>query len=298
MTRLGQMLLWAAFAFSSEAAALVVLDDTGRRIALAQTPTRIVSLAPGATEMLFAAGAGKLVIATVEYSDEPVAAQRIPRIGDGIAVDMERVVALKPDIIVVWPGGGNPAQIAQLEKLGLPLYRQQVNALSDIPASLRRLGALAGTRRAAEEAASAIEARLASLSRRHAGGQQPTVLLQVWSRPVYTVGGKHLMTDALRYCGARNVFADLLDNGPAVDIEAIIARNPNFIVAVAPPGAAASWLAEWRRFPSLRAVHDERLIALEDWRLSRLGPSALDGTEALCRALDGRPRPQSTAPNP
>ena len=268
--------------------AVVVTDDAGRRITLRQIPKRIISVAPGATEMLFAAGAGNLINATVEYSDEPPAAKIIPRIGDGIAVDMERIVALKPDVLVVWPGGGNPAQIAQLERLGFPLYRQQVNALGDIPGSLRRLGALTGTQPAAENAARDIEARLVQLKQRYGGSQHTTVLLQVWQHPVYTVGGKHLMTDALRLCGARNVFGDLTDMGPAVDVEAVIARDPDFIVAVAPPGSAAAWLADWRRFTHLHAVQNNRLIEFEDWRLSRLGPSALGGTEALCRAIESK----------
>jgi len=289
MKRARQALLLAMFALSTVAqSAVAVIDDAGRKITLSRTPMRIISVAPGATEMLFAAGAGSRVIATVEYSDEPPAAKRVPRIGDGIAVDMERVIALKPDVVIVWPGGGNPAQIAQLEKLGLPLYRQQVNALSDISGSLRRLGALAGTQAVAENAAKDIEARLAHLTRRHAGTEPPTVLLQVWNHPVYTVGGRQLMTDALRYCGARNVFDDLTEMGPAVDVEAVIARNPDFIVAVAPPGAAATWLAEWRRFPRLRAVRDNHLIGMVEGGLTRLGPSALAGAEALCRAIDAK----------
>jgi iron complex transport system substrate-binding protein len=288
MRGIGLALLAALALLSSALGAAVVTDDAGRQITLQKTPARIISIAPGATEMLFAAGAGKLVIATVEYSDEPAAAKSIPRIGDGIAVDMERVVALQPDVLVVWPGGGNPAQISQLERLGFPLYRQQVNALGDIPDSLRRLGALTGTQLAAEKAARDIEARLVQLKQRYGDSRQTTVLLQVWQHPVYTVGGKHLMTDALRLCGARNVFGDLTDMGPAVDVEAVIARDPDFIVAVAPPGSAAAWLADWRRFTRLRAVQNDRLIEFEDWRLSRLGPSALGGTEALCRAIESK----------
>jgi iron complex transport system substrate-binding protein len=288
MKRVRQALLLAMLVLSPAAFGITVTDDEGRRLVLPRNPTRIISTAPGATEMLFAVGAGKQLIATVEYSDEPPAAKQIPRIGDGIAVDLERVVALRPDIVVVWPGGGNPAQIAQLEKLGLPLYRQQVNALDDIPGSLRRLGALTGTTEKAQSAAKDIETRLARLTQRYAGAKAPTVLLQVWDRPIYTIGGKHLMTDALRYCGARNVFADLKENGPAVDVEAVIARDPDFIIAVAPPGSGVAWLAEWKRFPRLSAVRNHRLISLVEGSLTRLGPSALDGTEALCRALDGK----------
>ena len=271
---------------------VVLKDDAGLQVVLPRPATRIVSVAPGATEMLFAAGAGRYLIATVEYSDEPAEAKRVPRIGDGIAVDMERVVALRPDVVVVWPGGGNPAQIAKLESLGLPLYRQQVGALAELPASLRRLGALAGTQAAAERSARDIESRLAALEQRHRSGQPPSVLLQVWNRPVYTVGGGQLMSDALRLCGARNVFDDLKDMGPAVDVEAVIARDPDVIVAVGPPGTAGEWLSEWRRFKSMRAVRNDRLIAFEDSRLPRLGPSAVAATEALCKALDARPGPR------
>jgi iron complex transport system substrate-binding protein len=271
--------------------AVIVPDDTGRTLTLPSTPTRIISLAPGATEMLFAAGAGQRVIATVQYSDEPAAAKQVPRIGDVVAIDMEKLVALRPEVAVVWPGGGNPAQIEEIGRMGIPLYRQQVNALADLPGSLRRLGALAGTSASAEQAARNIEARLATLSHTYERGRHPSVLLQVWNHPVYTVGGTHLMSDALRLCGARNVFGDLRDLGPAVDVEAVVARNPDIIVAAAPPGAGKEWLADWRRFTTLRAVRTGNLIAFEDQRLTRLGPSVVTATEALCKVLASAHQP-------
>jgi iron complex transport system substrate-binding protein len=268
--------------------AVIVTDDAGRKVTLPHTPQKIVSIAPGATEMLFAAGAGKRVIATVEFSDEPPEARNVPRIGDSNAIDMERVVALQPDVVVVWEGGSNIAQVAQLERLGIPLYREKVDKLSDMPASLRRLGALADTRATAEKAAAEVESRLAELVRSYRGRQELSVLIEVWNRPVYTVGGSQMMTDALRLCGARNIFDDLKAPGPAVDVEAIIARNPEVIVAVAPPGVAQEWLDDWKRFTSLRAVRNNALIPFEDQRFSRLGPSALGGTEALCKAIDAQ----------
>jgi iron complex transport system substrate-binding protein len=267
------------------AAGAVVRDDTGHAVNLPSTPTRIISLAPGATEMLFAAGAGEHVIATVQYSDEPAAAKQVPRIGDVVAVDMERLVALRPEVAVVWPGGGNLAQIEEIGRMGIPLYRQQVNVLADLPGSIRRLGALAGTSAIAEQAARNIEARLANLSQAYGGGRHPSVLLQVWNHPIYTVGGTHLMSDALRLCGARNVFGDLRDLGPAVDVEAVVARNPDIIVAAAPPGGGPEWLADWGRFTTLRAVRTGNLITFEDQRLTRLGPSVVTATEALCKVL-------------
>jgi len=277
-------ILWL-FMPSFVLAAVSVPDDTGHTVTLRSAPTRIISLAPGATEMLFAAGAGKQVIATVEYSDEPAAAKQVPRIGDVVAIDMEKFVALRPEVAVVWPGGGNPAQIEEIGRLGIPVYRQQVNSLADLPGSLRRLGALAGTSATAEQAARGIEVRLQTLAHAHESGRHPSVLLEIWNHPIYTVGGTHLMSDMLKLCGARNVFGDLRDLAPAVDIEAVVARNPDIIVAAAPPGAGKEWLADWKRFTTLRAVRSDNLIIVEDQRLTRLGPSAVDATEALCKVL-------------
>jgi iron complex transport system substrate-binding protein len=266
-----------------------VTDDSGRTLNVPAPPLRIVSLAPGATEMLFAAGAGPQVVATVEYSDVPADTKRVPRIGDAVSIDLERVVRIHPDVVVAWPSGGNPAQREKIARLGIPVYAQDTPRLADLAGSLRRLGVLAGTEAPAEAAARGIEARLAALERTYGaairGGKPPAVLLEIWNRPVYTVGGRQLMSDALTHCGVRNVFADLLEPGPAVDVEAVIARDPDIIVAAGPPGESAGWLADWQRFGTLSAVRHHRLIAFEDQALSRLGPSVLDATEALCRAI-------------
>jgi len=284
---LAAVLVWALATAPLPAAdpPVTVTDDAGQTLSLPHHPQRIVSLTPGATEMLFAAGAGAQVIATVEYSDEPAAARRVPRIGDVVAIDMERLVALRPQVAVIWPGGGNPAQIEQIRRMGIPEYSQQVNSLADLPGSLRRLGQLAGTSAIAEPAARDLEARVARLRRTYGAGPHPTVLLQIWDHPIYTVGGTQLMSDALQLCGARNAFGDLRQLAPAIDVEAVIARDPDVIVAAAPPGNAAQWLADWKRFATLRAVRTGHLIAFEDRRLTRLGPSLLDATEGLCQAL-------------
>jgi iron complex transport system substrate-binding protein len=283
-----RLLALAAMAlFAAAVAARTVTDDLGRTLQVPPTPLRIVSLAPGATEMLFAAGAGAQVIATVEYSDEPPAARRVARIGDVAAVDMERLVALHPDVVVLWAGGGNPAQREKIAGLRIPIYEQQVARLADIPAAVRRLGTLAGTSVAADRAAGTMEARLGALTATYGGraGARPSVLLQVWNRPIYTVGGKHLTSDALAICGARNVFADLPEAGPIVDMESIIGRDPDIIIAAAPTGEGAAWVADWMQLRSLSAVRNRRVVAFEDQALSRLGPSVIGATENLCRTL-------------
>jgi iron complex transport system substrate-binding protein len=275
---------------ASAAPARTVTDDTRQAVTVGGPPLRIASLSPGGTEMLFAAGAGGEVVATTRYSDEPPAARAVPRIGDAVAIDVERLVLLHPDVVVAWPGGGNPAQQARIAALHIPVYEQQALRLTDLAPSVRRLGALAGTQGAAERAARAIEARLGALEREYSGGawgagRHPSVLLEVWNRPIYTVGGRQLMSDALALCGARNVFGDLPEAGPAVNVEAVIARDPDIIIAAGPPGESAAWLRDWQRFGTLAAVREHRLIAFDNQALSRLGPSVLSATEELCRAI-------------
>src|ERR1700751_889626 len=142
-----------------------VHDDLGGTVEVAAAPLLMVSLTPGATEMLLAAGAGAQLIATVQYSSEPPAARSVPRIGDVAAIDMERLVALHPDVVIAWPAGGNPAQRAKIAALGIALYHQQGSRTEGLPGSLRRLGVLAGTETVAERAAAALETRLATLER-------------------------------------------------------------------------------------------------------------------------------------
>lgn len=265
---------------------VTVTDDFGNKVTVRYPPQRIVSLAPGPTAMLRAAGAGGRLVATIEYSNQAAADSELPKIGSVDAIDIERLIALRPDVLVVWPDGNNPAQIATIERLGLPVYRQEAVTLDSMGASLRRLGRLTGTSHIADQAASVLEATLASLRKEYSKpGPAPTAFLEVWDRPVYTVGGKELMSDALKVCGLRNVFADLPQRAPAIGIEAVLARNPDIIIAAAPPGLGASWLAEWRRFPSLRAVRAGRLMDFEDQRLSGLGPGIIDATAALCRKV-------------
>lgn len=284
---LALFLLWVAlWGRALPARAASVTDDTGVLVVVRAPPLRIASLAPSVTAMLFAAGAGAQVVATTEYSFEPPQARRIPRIGDASALDLERLIALHPDVVIAWPDGENPAESARIDRLGIPVYRERVGRLGDLGDSIRRLGELAGTHAIAARTAADIDARLAALTRRYAQSRPLSVLLQIWSRPIYTVGGLHPMSDALRVCGARNVFGDLHDLAPAVGTEAVIARNPDLIIAVGSRREGQAWLQMWKRFPELRAVRAGELIAFDDQRLARLGPGMLDATQVLCERID------------
>jgi len=273
-------------AASAPAALLHLQDDEQRTLDLARPAQRIVSLAPGATAMLFAAGAGERVVGTSEYSTEPAAAEAIPRIGDAQSFDLERILALHPDVVVVWAGGTSPTQLARLQGVGLRIYRHRLTGLDDIPASLLRLGRLAGTEAAAQPAAEQLRGRIAALRARYRNAAVATVLIQVWNRPIYTVGRGEIMTDVIHACGYRSIYQDLADPGPAVSLESVLARDPQIILALPPDESSGrDWVAAWRAFPSMRAVRSGRVLSWTDQRLSRLGPSIVDAAEDLCRAL-------------
>lgn len=271
------------------------VDDEGHSVVLAHAPHRIVSLSPGATAMIFAAGGGERLVGTVQFSVEPAAARRIVRIGDAHGYDLERILALHPDVIVAWSGGASAAQLAPLERAGLVIYRHRVVRLDDVAPSIERLGVLLGTPAVAHAAAASLRGRIDQLRSRYRNPQPPRVLIQVWDRPVYTVGGAQLISDAVEVCGYRNLFADLADAAPAVALEAIASRDPEVILALAADAPSArAWLKRWQALPALRAVRTGAVLPFVDARLSRLGPEVIDATEQLCRALalartDARP---------
>jgi iron complex transport system substrate-binding protein len=262
------------------------VDDAGRVLTLPAAPRRIVSLSPGATAMLFAAGGGTRIVGTADFSVEPEAARSIERIGDSHGFDLERILALHPDLIVAWTGGFSAAQLLPFERAGLAIYRHRVVRLDDLPGALRRLGALLGTPDTAGRQADLLAGRIAALHARYRRAHPPRVLLQVWDRPVYTLGGAQLVSDAVEVCGFRNVYAELRDAAPAVSLESIAARDPDVILALAADASSAQqWLEHWRALPRLRAVRQGRLLSFVDARLSRLGPAVVDASERLCALL-------------
>lgn len=271
-------------------AALTVEDDDGRALTLPAVPKRIVALAPSATALLFAVGAGSRIVATIQYSDDPPAASRIPRIGDVQSLDLERLLALEPDVVVITRGVTSPVLMDRVRALGLPMYHTRSESLAGLPESMRRLGALVGSPQVAEQSARKFETELEALRARYAGRARLRVMYQVWRRPVYTIGGRHVITNALELCGAANIFADLAVAAPAVTEESVIARNPDAIVASGPAADAHVMLDDWRRFPALAATANGRLLTFSDMRLDNMGPSALEATAALCALLDGARR--------
>lgn len=268
--------------------AITITDDAGKTISLAQKPVRIVSLSPGATELLFAAGAGDRIVGTVIGADAPDAAKKIERLGDANALKYERLKALNPQVIVVWRDMTHELVLESLQKLRLPIYQVSLRNFDDMPGSIRRLGQLAGTETAAEIAARQVEARIASLPKRpdaKATASNPALFFMMWDVPLYTVGSRHLMNDAILRCGARNIFDDIDFPAPIVEFEEIKKRNPDVILMGAPPITSRDWRERWSQFPAVKAVAARQVINFVDVRLTRMGPTAIDVVPALCEQL-------------
>lgn len=263
-----------------------VTDDSGERLVLEQPARRIVSLAPYLTELLFAAGAGPYIVGVSDHSDYPPAALALSRIGAGTGLDLERIVALQPDLVVAWDSGNPAGQVGRLRDLGLRVYRSEPRRLEDIGIALERFGELAATQAEALIAADVYNRRLASLRRRNADSTPIEVFYQVWDRPLMTVSGRHIISDVMRLCGGVNVFDDLARLAPPVGIEAVLQRNPRVIIAAASADGSTGVLQHWQRWSNLEAVRENNLYTIPDDVLVRHTPRILDGAERLCRILD------------
>ena len=265
---------------------IVVIDDTGAALRLAAPAQRIVSLAPHVTETLFAAGAGGKIVGAVDYSDHPEAAKKIPRVGGYSKLDLEAVAALKPDLVIGWASGNAPAHIDKLRALGIPVYLAQPERIDDVAVNLERYGGLAGTQTTARAAAAAFRARLAALREKYAGAPKVRVFYQIWKQPLTTVGGRQVITDVIRLCGGENVFADLKPLAPKVSVEAVLAANPEVIVASGMGEARPEWVDDWRQWPGLTAVKRDNLYFIPPDLIQRHTPRLVEGAARLCEQLE------------
>ena len=278
--------LIALLAAAPVLAEIVVKDDAGQVVRLAQPARRIVSLSPHITENLFAIGAGERVVGTVAFSNYPEAARRIPLVGGYEKLDLEAVAALRPDLVLAWESGNIASHVTKLKGIGLPVAVTEARRIEDVPDDLERLGALSGAGVGARAVAAKFRERLAALRTRYGERPKVRVFYQVWNQPLMTVGGGQIISDAIRLCGGENVFAVLRPMAAAVAVEAVLAADPEAIVASGMGDARPEWLDEWRRWPSLTAVARDNLFFVHPDHLQRHTPRILDGIERLCQHLE------------
>jgi iron complex transport system substrate-binding protein len=265
-------------------AQIAVTDDYGHSLRLASPATRIVSLSPHLTELLYAAGAGARVVGAVDFSDYPGEAAALPRVGGDAGIDLEALLALRPDLVVAWPNAGSLRAINRLAGLGVPVFRSEPRELEHIASTLERLGVLAGTQLQAGQAVASFRLRAAELERRYAGRPKVRVYYQVWDRPLLTVNGEHLISKVMRLCGGENVFAALPLIVPEIDREAVLRADPEVIVT------SGVGLDAWKGFPGLAAAASGQLHYIPAPLIQRHTPRLLEGAERLCGLLESARR--------
>lgn len=279
---LGALLAWC-FCANAE---IRLVDDSGKVVVLGQPAQRIVSLAPHLTELVYAAGAGGRIVGTVEYSDHPQEAQKIARVGNYAQLDLERIVSLKPDLVLVWLHGNGQRQLDKLLKLGIPVFYNQSYRFGDIWRSIEQFGRLAGTEAVAEPAARALAAREVQLRTRYTGRATVRVFYQIAQKPLMTINGDHLISDMIRLCGGRNVFAELKPLVPVISTEAVLEADPEAIGSAFTVSRGQNGLEHWKKWPRLTATARNNFFLIPADHISRLSPRILDGTRQICEDLD------------
>ena len=269
-------------ASTTASATVSVVDDSGNTVILAAPAQRIVSLAPHATELLFAAGAGKQVVGVSEYSDFPAAAKQLPSVGGSGQLDIERIVSLKPDLIVAWRSGNNRRQLARLRKLGLTIFESDPSNFEAIADSLERLGVLVG-RDDSWLQAQQFRQQVQTLEQHYAGRSSVTVFYQIWSAPLMTLNDAHIVSQAIRLCGGVNVFGQLKPLVPTISREAVLTANPDVIIVSDEKG---NGLERWRSFKRMQAVTSGNLMTIDGGVMNRAGPRVIEATRTLCEQID------------
>jgi iron complex transport system substrate-binding protein len=264
-----------------------VTDDAGQPVVLVAPARRVISLSPHLTELAYAAGGGDTLVGVIRYSDFPPAAKSVPLVGDAHAIDFERILQLKPDLVLTWGSGLNERHKARLRSLGLSVYESEIRRAQGIPDTLRRLGALLGHADAAEAAAHRFEAQWRLLAERYQGKPAVRVFWQLWHEPLMTINREHLISEAIRTCGGVNVFADLPLLTPSVSWEAALAADPQLIATSGRQLDAARDFAAWQRVTrNFGTARQPSFASIDGDLIGRMGPRFADGAAQLCEAID------------
>lgn len=279
-------LVFLFFLISLSAHAIEVIDDSGEIIHLSKPAQRIISLAPHTTELLFTVGAGNKVIGVVKYSNFPEAAKKIPKVGGYTKLDLERIVSMKPDLVVAWQTGNRHVEISQLQKLGLKVFYTEPRRLPDIAGLLTRLGKLAGTEQQAEQAANQFMHQYLLLQKKYQDKKKLRAFYQIWDIPLMTINGEHLISDVMQLCGLQNVFTDIDNLVPRVNEEAVLKMDPQLIIAGGISKVKPEWMQQWQRWRELSAVRLNALIEVDPDIIQRHSSRVLLGAKDLCEKAE------------
>lgn len=264
---------------------LSVIDDDGKVFEFSRPVSRIVSLAPHATELLFAAGASTQIVGTVSFSDYPEAAKAIPLVGSYNKVDIEAILSKNPDLIVAWSSGNSKEQLEKLKQLGLNVYISEPKQFVGIAENIRNMGEILGTEDIANLTAKAFLDDLNSLKKHYPENKKINVFYQVWNDPLMTISDAHLIGQVIKFCSGNNVFGELPVISPRVSIEAVLKENPDVIVAGMAEGRE-EWLEQWEKWQVLKAVKNQHVYPINADYVTRQTPRVLLGIRKMCEHLE------------
>jgi len=252
--------------------ALLVLALSAQALAA----ERVVSLAPSLSEIVMELGAADLLVGLLDGGERPAALAQVPSVGRYGQLDMERLLSLKPDLILLWPGSVGPAQRAQLQRLNIPVYVAEPHNLEQLTIQVQAIAERLGRVDAGRQLAEQLRQRLAELRQRYRRAEPFRVFYQVWNSPLYTVGGGQIISDALTVCGARNVFDDLKLPAPQVSIESVLQRNPELILV-----SDQAQMDAWKAWPTMA----DRVRQVPDKGLERPSGQMLEAVGRLCQVI-------------
>jgi iron complex transport system substrate-binding protein len=247
------------------------------------THSRLVTLAPNLTELVYAAGAGDSLVGVSAYSDYPPAATDLPIIGDAFMIDQEQLAVLQPDLLLVWESGTPAHVVDELRRVGYKVETVRTRGLEDVARALRRIGKLTGHVETAEQVADAYMQSLRSIQAQYAGMDTVRVFYQVSRRPLFTVNGEHYVSELIDLCGGTNIFADLNDLAPTIDVEAVVERDPELMLASSDAGDNA--FEEWQRWPHIAANRNRNHFIMPADAIGRATPRLVVAAQAMCEAI-------------
>ena len=268
------------------AAGLRVVDDAGDTVSVAAPAGRIASLIPATTELLFAIGAGKALVGRTKWCDYPPAAARVPDLGDGIAPSLEAILAVRPELVLLYNSAQNAGAAARLRRLGVPTLLLNTDALADVGRVARLLGRVTGHEREADSLDTAFQRALAAASP-PAPARRPKVLLLVWEQPPMTIGRGSFLSDLVRRAGGMNLFDDVGRSSGTISIEAVAARDPDLILTTNAGPVAFATRPEWQ---VVRAVRERRFLRVNGSEFNRPSPRAPLAIRILARRMEALAR--------
>jgi iron complex transport system substrate-binding protein len=265
----------------------VLSEPSGAGGSLPRTPTRIVSLVPSVTEILFAIGAEDTLVGVTDFCDYPEAARRKPRVGGMIAPSLETIVAARPEVVVATSDGNRQETFDQLRRLQIPVYSVAPGSVENVLALVVMLGELTGRRQAAGDLADSLRRRILAVSARVGQLPRRRVLYVIWPEPLIVPGRGTLISELIRLAGGESVTADVTEAYPRYSTEAALARRPEVIFLARHgserTGSAPITREKWERFGDLPAIRFGRLHVVPGDLLHRYGPRVVDGLELLAR---------------